>query len=162
MFYKIFLVILFSSVFLRGQNTPPKGFHTTKVGECTPKNTCIQLFLKVEIDPILSQYTAHEFENYMAKTIKKMNLATDINGHLKLWPVFYKDGKFCIDSWGNKEFKLSEEQTSVLIHAFDHIKTTIPGKQKGIDQSCIAILYLMIENGQLSSLRNVNFSFAEG
>ena len=153
----IILILIISSVGLQAQSIPDKEFTWKKTNQCIPKEKRTQTFLKVEEDPIISEVNQNEFENLMKRGVEKLNLSTDDNGTLKLKILFLIDQSLCLNEIGSLGIVLNTKQINILIDQLQSINDISYGTQRKRIVNCQGILYLVVKNGQLENIRNVNF-----
>lgn len=132
-------------------------FKWTKFEECFPKGTNKEIFVKVEEDPALIQYSKTEFDILIGNLIKKFNLAENSNGILKLKILFAKGQNLCVTRIGTKSLELNDNQRHKIIKRFHEINKIKYGRQRNIEVDCLGILYIDITNGEVSKTRNINF-----
>ncbi len=121
--------------------------------------TGAEVFVKVEIDPVIKQFSRAEFEAFMYNLILKLNLEEDQNGILKLKLLFAKNQNLSVRAIGYKDISLKKSQIDTLTNSLNAIHHIIQGKQRHIEVHCQGILYIHIMNGKMRTMSHVNFTF---
>ena len=141
----------------KAQTIPDSQFQWFKNEKCLLQRSSYEIFVKVEQDPILTQFNRQEFDDLIRKTIQQLNLTEEQSGVMKLKLLFTKSQKLCITQIGTKSFELNEFQINEITNTLNSINGFENGKQRNIEVNCQGILYISIINGELDKMRNVNF-----
>ena len=145
-----------------GQSILNSEFQWIEYQDCLPHElSSIEVFAKVEQDPILTQFDESRFEQFIQKSLSSLNLTSNQNGVLKLKLLFANNQNLCIKAIGAKNLSLSENQAVEFSKSLNSIDKFERGRQKDLPVNCQGILYLFVENGKLRKLRNVNFQFLD-
>jgi len=144
------------------QTISDSKFHWIKNESCLPQGVCLEIFVKVEQDPILTQFSKKDFDNLIRKTIQSLNLTEEQSGIMKLKLLFAKNQNMCITQIGTKSLELNELQINEITSTFNSINRFENGKQRNSEVNCQGILYINITKGQLDKTRNVNFKIELG
>ena len=153
----ILFLLLISVQNLWSQSISNTEFIWEKTNMCLSKSNGVEIFLKVETDPILSEFTLQEFKDFMKNLIEELKLEIDVSGFLKLKLLFVKNESLCLNEIGHKEIRLDTTQKEKLSNALNTIKKINYGKQRNKIVNCQGILYIDIKEGKMKDIRNVNF-----
>ena len=116
--------------------------------------------LKAGKDLILKGITTKQLFNRAYSAIKNSNLETKASGVIKLKLFFNGDLDYpCVHRSGIHNLFIHEDHLLNLATLFVPGGTFMLANHLGNSRDTKAILYLIIENGQLESIRNVNFRF---
>lgn len=144
---------------LQAQRIPDKELTWEKLTGCMPQGTCLELFLKVEEDPVLTQLGQDELEDLLKTGIEQLQLGSDVDGTLKLKLLFLIDKPLCLNEIGYVGLSLKRAQIETLSKLFNSIENFEYGRQRNKIVNCAGILYVDIKEGQYESLKNINFQF---
>ena len=153
---KICLLTCFASI---GQTISDYEFEWKKNNDCLSEERSIEIFKKVEQDPIITEFNKQQFKNFIQESIQNLNLPKNQNGVLKLKLLFEINQNLCIKEIGVKELDLSQGQIDQFFKTLSSIDQFKAGKQRGIEVNCLGILYINIRNGKVDKFRIVNFQF---
>lgn len=159
-FIPILLLLLFVTQ-LSGQSAPDSEFAWIETKDCTTGEVCKEIFVKVEKDPVITQYSKNQFEQFVRQTITALKLGKEQSGTLKLKLLFPLTGNLCLSKIGSKELILNEEQEALLGSKFNSINQFQQGTQRSKIVNCQSILYIDIIEGKLVGFKNVNFVFGQ-
>lgn len=157
--YLITTFVLFQLTYLgsKAQTISDSEFQWFKNNKCVPQGICLEIFLKVEQDPVITQFSRQDFDNLITKTIQELNLTHEQSGIVKLKLLFAKNQNLCITYVGTKFIELNEFQINELISTLNSINQFVNGKQKNIEVNCQGLLYIKISKGKVAETRNFNF-----
>lgn len=142
-----------------GQTISNSEFQWIKNETCFLEEANVELFVKVEQAPRITQFNEDQFKNFIKKSIQNLHLAKHQDGMLKLKLLFTKNQKICLKEVGIKQLDLTEFQVTELSKNINSIDLVEPGRQRNIAVNCQGILYINIRNGKVNKLRIVNFRF---
>lgn len=152
-----FFFINFNEVYT--QNIVDQDFTWVKNNSCLAVENAETIFKKVEEDPIVTQYNFGDFEQLIEKSLQKMKLDPNQNGVLKLKILFPYSQNPCLMELGLQNITVSDTQLIELAGDIGKIAHFKPGKQRNQEVNSLGILYLVVENGALAKMRNINFNF---
>lgn len=154
------ILLLLAATGLKAQSIPDKEFSWEEAAACVAKEQASKyLFLKVETDPVLTEYCKSQFEELLKKLVEELQFGADHNGVVKLKLLFRLNENVCLKALGAKGLVLSPAQKDQLYSVFNGIDQIEYGRQKNQAVNCQGILYMVISAGKLESFRNVNFGF---
>ena len=78
------VLITLTCVSAKAQTIADSEFKWIKSEDCYPKGTCKEIFLKVEEDPALNQFSKPEFDQLIGNVISEVNLGENKSGIIKL------------------------------------------------------------------------------
>ncbi|MCB0649526.1 MAG: hypothetical protein KDC49_22810 [Saprospiraceae bacterium] len=136
------ILITLLNVTSQAQTILDSEFKWIKNEECSPKEKITEIFVKVEEDPMLTQFSKPEFDKLIGNVIKEINLATNINGTLKLKVLFAKGQNLCVVQFGTKSLELSGNQIDMITNRIHDIGDFKSGRQRNIEVDCLGILYI--------------------
>ena len=152
------IIVLLTFTTAKAQTLPDSQFQWFKNSNCYPKENNTEIFLKVEQDPVITQFNINDFDSLISKTIQNLKLNEDQSGMIKLKLLFAKNQNLCVIQIGTKTIELSELQLNEITKTLNSINQFNNGKQRDIEVNCQGILYINIINGKVTKTRNVNFN----
>ena len=142
---------------LNAQSIPDAEFQWYPNAACVIDQMSSPIFVKVEIDPMISQMGRYEFERFCEELVGKLFVSEPVSGILKLKILFHRDQFVVAHRIGAKGMHLNDDQLSDIIKSFMQITEFIPGKQRGKFVNSIGIIYLHIKDSALDYTKAVNF-----
>ena len=159
---KSLLIFALSSILMCGatiaQTIPDTAFIWLTNGECVTQASSEELFVKVEQDPVLTQFNKLELHSLISNNILELNLSDHQSGTIKMKLLFAKDQMLCVTKIGTNNIELGEFQLKEIIDSLSSIERFENGKQRNIEVNCQGILYVSISQGKVDKIKNVNFS----
>ena len=143
---------------INAQTIPDSEFHWVEDEQCYPQGICLQTFVKVEQDPVLTQFNSQEFNDLIGNLIDQLNLDENVGGIIKLKLLIAENQNLCVTRIGTKEIKLSEFHFNEITNMLSSIYKFKLGKQRNVEVNCLGILYINIAGGKMEEIKNVNFS----
>lgn len=156
-FISIVLITL-TFVSAQAQSIADSEFKWIKSEDCLLKGACKEIFLKVEEDPALTQFSKPKFDQLIGNIISEVNLEENISGIIKLKILFAKGQNLCVTQIGTKSFKLNDKQIDKIKKRISEINEFKYGRQRNIEVNCLGILYIDITDRKVAKTRNVNFT----
>ena len=157
------MILIFLSALLsttsKAQTISDSEFSWIRNEDCLPKGINKEEFVKVEQDPVLTQFNKSEFDHLFKNIMNECRFDKALNGILKLKILFAKGQNLCIAQTGTKSIQLTTIQTDKISKRLNEIQEFESGKQRSIKVDCIGIFYVELANGKLLKTRNVNFNF---
>lgn len=153
-------IVLITLTYVSGkaQTITDSEFKWIKYEDCIPKETCKEIFLKVEEEPALTKLSKPKFDQLIGAIINEINLEENKSGVIKIKILFAKGQNLCITQIGTKSFELSDKQIDKIKKRIGEIDEFKHGRQRNIDVDCLGILYIDITNSKVTKTRNVNFT----
>ena len=156
-----FLLVLLYANLGFGQSIRDIEFIWLDFDDCKPSLYSEDIFVKVEQDPILLDYTRHQLVGRLSEICSPSYFDDKINGFIKIKLLFGIDHQsLCVKSIGTKDLKLTEKTIVSIVNIFNSSIAIKPGIHRDQEVYCLAILYLDIQNCRIHSIRNVNFELA--
>ena len=156
----IYLMLSFLSLaYAEAQTIPDAEFKWTDNKACLSLGPNTKVFLKVEQDPVLSEFNKPAFDQFIEHLIKDLDLDKTQEGILKLKILFAQDKSLCVSQVGTRSIQLNTAQVNEINNRFSEIHEFELGRQRDRPVDCLGILYIEVLKGALVSTRNVNFGF---
>ena len=156
-----FILLVACYPILLPQSLPYSECTWFRTNECIPQGVCFDRYLKAEKDPALADLDKTHFENMVRAVVKRMNLAQNVNGFLKLKIIFSIDGSLCLYKLGTHQIELDSQKISLWTNLINSSGQVLPGRQKDLIVNCEGILYIAIVEGIMEFYRNFNFRFKD-
>lgn len=160
-FFYVAILIILNCLIIEGQTIPNHNFNWDIIENCGSSQTCTEVFLKAETDPIINKLKKEEFESQIENTINNMKLEESVSGTLKLKLLFIKGKPLCLSEAGYSGLEIAHEKLTTLSKRFNLIDQITHGTMRNKPVNTQGYLYINIKNGKLESIRNVNFSLRD-
>lgn len=161
---KVFVsIILYCSTLLlvNAQTIPNHKFDWSQIGTCLPEGVCNEVYLRAEKDPSINQYTKKEFQYLISNAIKSMKLESNLSGTLKLKLLFLPGQSLCLNEIGSLGIQIPEDKFDAFSNNFKIINQITHAQMKNQPVRSEGLMYLIIKDGKLESMRNVKFNFKQ-
>lgn len=156
----IYIILsVLTSATSKAQTISDSEFSWINNKDCLPVGICKEVFVKVEQDPVLTQFNKSEFDYLFESIINEFSLNRTLNGIIKLKILFAKGQNLCVSQTGTKSIQLSTIQIDKISKLLNEIHKFELGKQRSRKVDCLGILYVEVANGELLKTRNINFKF---
>lgn len=152
------LIVILSICELAGQYIPDRELNWLVNERCESLTQDLPVYQKVEIDPAIHQHDPGSFRQSLHRMIGDAGFNGIDSVELKLVFLFVPNQPVCVQSIGFRGMDDNKPEQLVLLLQGDYSALKFsPGRQRDKEVICVGFLYLMIEKGEVTQFRNVNF-----